>query len=98
MYTSAPAQVASHATLKASGKASRTYAFCGLSGTLTGEHVLGGWLSKIGLDMTPVPHRAGWLNRIGRDLGNRPPFRQEVRTVCGDCNHGWMSRLERVRR
>jgi hypothetical protein len=33
-----------------------------------------------------------------RDLGNRPPFRQEVRNVCGDCNHGWMSRLERVRR
>lgn len=73
-----------------------TCAFCGYSGKLTGEHVLGDWLTKIGLDLDPVPHGAGPLNRIGRELGVRPPFRQKVRDVCGDCNHGWMSRLELV--
>jgi len=75
---------------------STTCVFCGSSDTLTGEHVLGDWLSKIGLDLDPVPHGAGWLNRLGRDLGVRPPFRQKVRDVCGGCNHGWMSRLEGI--
>jgi hypothetical protein len=73
-----------------------TCAFCGTTGKLTGEHVLGDWLTKIGLDLEPVPHGAGPLNRIGRELGVRSPFRQTVRDVCGACNHGWMSRLEVV--
>jgi len=73
-----------------------TCVFCGSTGKLTGEHVLGDWLSRIGLDQEPVPHGAGRLNRIGRELGVRPPFRQKVRDVCGGCNHGWMSRLEAV--
>ncbi|WP_246076550.1 hypothetical protein [Amycolatopsis cihanbeyliensis] len=60
--------------------------------------MLGGWLSKIGLDLVPVPHSAGQLNRIGRELGVRPPFRQKVREVCGTCNNGWMSKLEGVAR
>jgi hypothetical protein len=68
--------------------------FCGSSRTLTREHVLGNWLSRIGLKLDPVPHRAGPLNQLGRDLGMRPPFGQRVRDVCGDCNQGWMSRLE----
>ncbi|MCG5215476.1 hypothetical protein [Streptosporangium sp. KLBMP 9127] len=71
-------------------------AFCGFIGTLTGEHVFGDWLTRIGLDLEPVLHGAGPLNRIGRELGVRPPFRQTVRDVCGMCNHGWMSRLEVV--
>jgi hypothetical protein len=71
-----------------------TCVFCGFTGKLTGEHVFGDWLTRIGLDLEPVPHAAGRLNRIGRDLGVRPPFRQTVRDVCGTCNHGWMSRLE----
>ncbi len=73
-----------------------TCTFCGYSGKLTGEHVLGDWLTKIGMDLDPAPHGAGPLNRIGRELGVRPPFRQKVRDVCGDCNNGWMSRLEVV--
>ena len=68
--------------------------FCGRRGKLTGEHVLGDWLSRTGLDLEPVPHGAGPLNRLGRGLGVRAPFRQKVRDVCGDCNHGWMSHLE----
>ena len=34
---------------------------------------------------------------LGQDQGVRPPFRQTVR-VCGECNNGWMSRLEAVAR
>lgn len=75
-----------------------TCAFCGYGGKLTGEHVLGNWLGNIGLDPESVPHGAGPLNQLGRDLGVRPPFRQTVRDVCGDCNNGWMSRLENIAR
>jgi hypothetical protein len=70
-----------------------TCPFCGFTGKLTAEHVFGNWLSRIGLDLAPVPHGAGPLNRIGQDLGVRPPFRQTVR-VCAGCNNGWMSHLE----
>jgi hypothetical protein len=69
-------------------------AFCGFSGKLTGEHVFGDWLSRIGLDLEPTPHGAGPLNRLGQELGVRPPFRQKVKDVCATCNHGWMSKLE----
>ena len=55
-------------------------AFCGFTGKLTGEHVFGDWLRRIGLDLDPVAHLAGPLNRIGRDLGLTPPF---IRTVRG---------------
>lgn len=70
-----------------------TCAFCALTGKLTQEHVLGDWLSTIGLDLRPAPHVTGPLNRIDRNLGVRPPFRQTV-GICGLCNNGWMSRLE----
>jgi hypothetical protein len=72
--------------------------FCGTVGTMTGEDVLGQWLQRIDLDQSPVPHGTGWLNRIGREIGTRPPYRQRVRDVCGDCNSGWMSRLENTAR
>lgn len=61
---------------------------------MTGEDVLGQWLQRIGLDQQPVLHGTGWLNKMGRELGTRPPFRQRIRDVCGQCNGGWMSRLE----
>lgn len=70
--------------------------FCGSTGVMTGEHVLGDWLTRVGLAHDPVEYRTGPLNRLGRDLGVRPPFRQTVRDVCSNCNHGWMSRLEAV--
>jgi hypothetical protein len=72
----------------------RSCAFCNREGPLTGEHVYGHWLTRIGMDSTPRRHVAGPLNRIGDDLGIRPPFRSTVRDVCGPCNHGWMSKLE----
>jgi hypothetical protein len=70
--------------------------FCGFTGKMTGEHVLGDWLGKIGLSQDPVLHITGPLSRSPRDIGVRPPFRQEVRDVCGSCNNGWMGRLEGV--
>jgi hypothetical protein len=73
-------------------------AFCGFAGKLTGEHVFGDWLTRIGLVLEPVEHGAGPLNRIGRSLGVRPPFRQTVKDVCAGCNNGWMSQLEVVAR
>jgi hypothetical protein len=75
---------------------STTCAFCGATGKLTGEHVLGDWMSKIGVRLDPVAHFMGRLNRMGRDIGVTRPFARTVRDVCGPCNNGWMSRLEVV--
>ena len=73
-----------------------TCVFCGSVGTMTGEHVLGDWLNRIGQDLEPVTHSAGWLNQIGRQMGPpQRPYQQKVRDVCGECNSGWMSSLER---
>lgn len=71
----------------------RSCVFCGAEGKLTGEHVFGDWLSRIGLEVPECQASAGPLNRSGRELGGRP-FTQKVRDVCGPCNSGWMSRLE----
>ena len=59
----------------------RLCAFCGNSGPLTREHVLGNWLSKIGLDSGPVENVAGPLNRIGKPMGVAPPFQMTVKNV-----------------
>lgn len=69
-------------------------AFCGASGPLTREHVFGKWVSKIGLDLSPVQHRAGPNNGLPRDMGKQPPYRLQVKNVCATCNNGWMSKLE----
>jgi hypothetical protein len=71
-----------------------TCVFCGAGGKLTREHVLGDWLTEIGLPRDPVMHIAGPLNRSPREVGVSPPFTHTVREVCGACNSGWMSRLE----
>ena len=74
----------------------RTCVFCGAGGRLTGEHVFGDWLTRIGLDLSPSRHGAGPINRSARDLGVSRPFTRTVRDVCGSCNNGWMSNLEAV--
>lgn len=70
--------------------------FCGHAGKLTGEHVFGDWLARIGLDMTPVRFGAGPINQTARDLGTSLPFARTVRNVCAPCNNGWMSNLETI--
>ena len=69
-------------------------AFCGSTEPMTREHVFGEWVSKIGLDLSPLQHQAGPLNGLPRDMGEQPPYRQRVKRFCGSCNNGWMSRLE----
>ena len=44
-----------------------------VTGKLTAEHVFGNWLSRIGLDLEPVPHGAGPLNLS--DNGRRHDLR-----------------------
>jgi hypothetical protein len=73
---------------------SQACVFCGSEGSLTREHVLSDWLSKIGLADEPVEHFAGPLNRISKSMGVRKPFSSTVKSVCASCNNGWMSRLE----
>jgi hypothetical protein len=75
---------------------SRSCAFCGSTGSLTREHVLGNWLSKIGLPSDRVESKAGPLNRLSKSLGVAPPFQMTVKNVCATCNNGWMERLEAV--
>lgn len=77
-------------------KKRKSCAFCGASGKLTGEHVFGDWLSRIGLDVPECRFGAGRLNRSPRDLGVTGPFKRTVRDVCSHCNNGWMSNLESV--
>jgi hypothetical protein len=77
-------------------KKRKTCAFCGISGKLTGEHVFGDWLSRIGLDVSECQFGTGPLNRSPRDLGASKAFARTVRDVCSHCNNGWMSNLESV--
>ena len=73
---------------------SRHCAFCGSTGPLTREHVLGNWLSKMGLGDGSVENHAGPLNRMPVPMGVGAPFQQKVRSVCASCNNGWMGSLE----
>lgn len=67
--------------------------FCGRSERLSNEHVFPDWLSRIGLDLTPVHHAAGRILGAPRQW-TAPPFTATVRAVCGSCNNGWLSQLE----
>ncbi|MCX2746286.1 hypothetical protein OOZ51_00470 [Arthrobacter sp. MI7-26] len=70
--------------------------FCGQTKSLTREHVFGDWLGRIDLDRRPALHVAGPINRSPRDMGTTPPFLRTVKDVCGSCNNGWMSQLEKI--
>jgi len=79
----------------------RTCLFCD-STALTREHIWPDWIVKL------LPNEKGF--RAGRDahtypLGQSVPdsayqwwkkssLEQQVRAVCGDCNNGWMSKIE----
>lgn len=68
--------------------------FCGVRSPLSKEHVLPDWLSRIGLDMTPVTQAAGRILGSPHLQWTAPPFTQTVRAVCKPCNTGWMSTIE----
>lgn len=68
--------------------------FCGTEATLTKEHVIPAWISTL-------PSFAGkvMVNSRAGDSGKSKTFSLkkidlQVRIACGDCNGGWMSRLE----
>lgn len=72
----------------------KTCVFCRSPGKMTGEHVFGDWISRIGLPAEPVQHAVGRLNRSLRGIGVSRPFTRVVRDVCASCNNGWMAKLE----
>lgn len=73
----------------------RVCIFCGASGALTREHVWPAWLSTLGLPNDPVRMETGPLNRLPDTRGPLPPLNMTVKSVCAQCNNGWMSELEK---
>ncbi|OHV48512.1 MULTISPECIES: hypothetical protein [unclassified Frankia] len=68
--------------------------FCGATDKkITGEHVFADWIGN-----TYFPNDDGTVELVAADGQVRSfparPFTHEVRIACGDCNSGWMSRLE----
>ena len=59
------------------------------------EHVFADWLNSIGLESGQVEIHTGRLNRVARRWTTEG-FTATVRAVCDDCNHGWLSQLERA--
>jgi hypothetical protein len=66
-------------------------AFCPKTAKLTGEHVFSDWMNLV------LPGRKLW-RRYQQDGSHRewqwPGLHLKAKVVCGDCNSGWMSRLE----
>lgn len=66
--------------------------FCG-AGPVEAEHVMPKWLQKWGLE------GRGEHTIVSGDESKTyfaPPFTQQYKVVCKDCNTGWMARLESV--
>lgn len=70
----------------------RTCAFCPETANLTGEHLWSAWIGK------GLGKRKYTFTRKEKDGTVRKWHREELdqksRLVCGNCNSGWMSRLE----
>jgi hypothetical protein len=73
--------------------------FCGRDRTLSAEHVYSAWLRPY-LHKHPEDgdgtHHHIHIHRGGPDVQtySAPPATQTVRSVCAECNNGWMSQLE----
>jgi hypothetical protein len=67
-------------------------AFCPSTAALTGEHLWSDWINAV----LPKSSYTFVLKRQGQ--GEKTFQKDELdlkaRVVCGDCNHGWMSRIE----
>ncbi|GAQ61432.1 hypothetical protein [Streptomyces scabiei] len=66
--------------------------FCGCT-PLTKEHVLPRWL-KAALDPTVRQHRYIRLSVDAVRHHEAPPLNEQVKSVCSNCNSGWMNQLE----
>jgi hypothetical protein len=76
--------------------AGRSCVFCGGPPPLTREHVLPVWLQEYVGGDEPGHFRGTWANFLGMPMDERraSPNSHTLGTVCGECNNGWMSRLE----
>lgn len=75
----------------------RSCIFCGGRSGLTAEHIFPDWLTKFYEARIKGPMRGTieFVGPDGQDVSFRgTPFQRKVKTVCGDCNNGWMSALE----
>lgn len=63
-------------------------AFCGAPPPLTREHVWPQWVAD------GLRARGPFLARHYDKSWTTPKIDSKVRAVCGECNHGWMSRME----
>lgn len=94
---------AAHAVHSAFDHDSVPCVFCGIDGPLSGEHVFPQWCQQYLRDPEGVPgtHRSTTI-RFGQDPSHRAyaghPATHRVRSVCRQCNSGWMSRLEMAAR
>jgi hypothetical protein len=81
--------------------------FCGAAGSITKEHVWPKWLHPYAPDVASTPtrtERSIGFTRTGESEMSETPTRVRTtqgsvlvtrpRQVCGQCNGGWMSRLE----
>lgn len=65
--------------------------FCKEEKRLTAEHVFPDWMKEI------VPQYQYVMNQItglNEKKWTSKPFEHTAKVVCGDCNNGWMSKLE----
>ncbi|WP_404403778.1 hypothetical protein [Pelagibacterium halotolerans] len=76
--------------------AGRKCIFCGTPHALTREHVLPVWLQEYVGGDEPGEFRGTRANFFGMPLDERKasPNSHTLKVVCGECNNGWMSRLE----
>jgi hypothetical protein len=66
-------------------------AFCPKTAKLTGEHIFSDWMNLI----LPGKKRFRRYDPDGSNLEwPAPDLNLKANVVCGDCNNGWMSRLE----
>ena len=79
---------------------SRSCIFCSGDSKLTREHIIPVWLQRyVGGELgneRRAKFRGTHLNPIGMPLSQRviSGDSHTAKIVCGDCSHGWMSRLE----
>jgi hypothetical protein len=76
--------------------AKRSCIFSDASGPLTNEHVIPQWLQQYLGDQEKGSFRGTHVSSVGMSLSERIASgnSHKLGTVCGTCNHGWMSSLE----
>jgi hypothetical protein len=67
--------------------------FCG-SPADSDEHLLPAWLANVLPADEPAVHFLQLHDATDRKEWERRPFRESAKVVCGQCNNGWMHRLE----